>query len=284
MPELFALIRGEGRRILAGGTDLLVQAKEGVVAEEILVDLTGVEELRGIQARDGTIRIGAAVTHAEIAESSLLRRHVPALPLAAVWIGSAQIRSRGTIGGNIVNASPAGDLLPALYACGAVVHIRSRTGRRSLPIGEFILAPRKTALRRGEIVTHVAVPKARGRALGAFVKVGARRALAISKVMVGVHAVAGRDGKIASIGIGLGAVAPTILRAREAEKILSGRAVTPEAAVEAGALAAAASRPIDDVRSTADYRRKVTAAAVERALLALTPAPYNSDKFAPLSS
>jgi CO/xanthine dehydrogenase FAD-binding subunit len=271
------LIAEPGVRILAGGTDLVVQAKEGVVAEAIWVDVSALEEIRGIEETPRDVRIGAATTHAEIVESPVIRRRVPALPMACRWVGSPQIQNAGTLGGNLANASPAGDALPALWAADAVVHVRSRRGRRAIPVAAFMLGPRRTALKRGEMITQISIPKRpakKARSLGAFVKIGSRRSLAISKVMVGVHALAadgqGRPGgRIVSIGIGLGAVAPTILRAREAERLVAGREVTPDIAAEAGALAAAAAKPIDDVRSTAAYRRRATAAAVERALLAL---------------
>lgn len=271
LAEALDLLREPGARILAGGTDLVVQAKEGVVDETLWIDVSGLREIRRIDETPREVRIGAAVTHAEIVESAVVRRWCPALPMACRWVGSPQIQNRGTLAGNLANASPAGDALPALWAADAVVHLRSRKGRRAIPVAAFMLGPRKTARKAGEMITHISIPKRPDRracALGAFVKIGQRQSLAISKVMVGVHALAA-DGRILSAGIGLGAVAPTILRAREAERLVAGKEITPDLAAEAGALAAAAARPIDDVRSTAAYRRRVTAVAVERALLAL---------------
>lgn len=225
-------------RLLCGGTDLMVMLHAGTIRPRALVDLWSLAELKGIRRVDGGVEIGAAEPYTGIIGSTLVAEHCPALVAASHTIGAAQIQNRGTLGGNLANASPAGDTLPVLLAADAVVV----TDRRTIPVDEFFVAYRKTALGPGEIIVAVRLPAA---ARGVrFRKVGTRAAQAISKVVIAVSREPAR--------VALGSVAEVPLRARGAEAALARGDV-------AGAVAAVATdiRPIDDVRSTADYRRMV---------------------------
>ena len=225
-------------RLLGGGTDLMVMLHAGTVRPRALVDLWSLAELKGIRQLNGGVEIGAAEPYTRIIASALVREHCPALVAASRTIGAAQIQNRGTLGGNLANASPAGDTLPVLLAADAIVV----TDRRTIPVAEFFTAYRKTALGPGEIIVAVRLPAA---ARGVrFRKVGTRAAQAISKVVIAVSREPAR--------VALGSVAEVPLRARGAEAALARGNVE-------GAVAAVAAdiRPIDDVRSTADYRRTV---------------------------
>ena len=229
-----------GCRPLAGGTDLMVMMHAGTLRPEprAVLDLWSLPELKGIRRVGEALEIGAAEPYTAIIRSTEAARYVSALVAAARTIGAAQIQNRGTLGGNLANASPAGDTLPVLLAYDASVV----TDRRTIPIDQFFLGYRKTALQSDELITSVRFPLDRA---VVFRKVGTRAAQAISKV---VMAVSRRPARIA-----VGSVAEMPLRARAAERAL-------ELGDVAGAVAAIAAdiRPIDDVRSTADYRRMVT--------------------------
>jgi len=238
-------------RLLCGGTDLMVMLHAGTIRPRALVDLWSLAELKGVRSVDGAVEIGAAEPYTSIIGSALVVEHCPALVAASRTIGAAQIQNRGTLGGNLANASPAGDTLPVLLAADAIVV----TDRRTIPVVDFFTAYRKTALGLGELIVAVRLPaSARG---VRFRKVGTRAAQAISKVVVAVNRAPAR--------IAFGSVAEVPLRARSAETLLE------KGDVE-GAVAAVAAdiRPIDDVRSTAAYRRTV-AQNVLRDLLDASP-------------
>jgi len=238
-------------RPLGGGTDLMVMLHAGTIRPRTLVDLWSLAELKGIRRVDGGLEIGAAEPYTGIIGSALVAAHCPALVAASRTIGAAQIQNRGTLGGNLANASPAGDTLPVLLAADALIV----TDRRTIPIADFFTAYRKTALGVGELIVAVRLP---GSARGVrFRKVGTRAAQAISKVVVAVNREPAR--------IAFGSVAEVPLRARSAEAALA-------RGDELGAVAAVAAdiRPIDDVRSTAAYRRTV-AQNVLRDLLDASP-------------
>src|SRR5882672_1705088 len=227
-------------RPLAGGTDVMVMLHAGALrpAPSALLDLWPLGELKGIRRVNGALEIGAAEPYTGIIRSALVREHLPALVAASHTIGAAQIQNRGTLGGNLANASPAGDTLPVLLAYDAVVV----TDRRAIPIDKFFVGYRKTALQADELITAVRFPI--GRQV-AFRKVGTRAAQAISKIVMAVSRAPAR--------IAIGSVAEVPLRASRAEAALDRGDVE-------GAIAAVADdiRPIDDVRSTAAYRRSVT--------------------------
>jgi len=252
--------RGKDARPLAGGTDILVQAKDGHIDRGTFFDLTAVPDLKGIEDLGDHIRIGAAVTHAEMISSPWVARYAPALPPACAVIGGPQIRNRGTLGGNLATASPAADTVPPLYVADAVVEIVSVSSRREIPIAEFFTGPRQTALAEDELILAVRIPKRSG-LRGAFMRLGQRQAQAISKVSVAAAATF-REGRIDWIRVALGAVAPTVIRAVATEKaLLAGGLDGLRKAREA---VKQEIRPIDDLRSTMEYRREMAAALLER--------------------
>jgi xanthine dehydrogenase small subunit len=255
-------------RPIAGGTDLLVQARDGTVDRALLFDLSLVPELKGIEERPDHVRIGAAVTHTEILGSKLVDRFCPALPMACGWVGGPQIRNRGTIGGNVAHGSPAGDTIPPLYAADAVVEVVSISNRRDIPIGELYLGPRKTVLASDELIVAIRIPKRSG-VHGAFLRLGQRQAQAISKVSIAV-AMTFKDGRPDWVRVALGSVAPTVIRAPETEKAL----MSGGYAALKGALDAVRDevKPIDDIRSTREYRRAMSAVLLERAIRRITEA------------
>jgi carbon-monoxide dehydrogenase small subunit/xanthine dehydrogenase small subunit len=265
--EILAQRPGEARPV-AGGTDILVKAKDGAESRAALFDLTAVPELRGIEERGDHLWIGAASTHTEMMGSPLVARHVPALPAACAVVGGPQIRNRGTLGGNLANASPAADTVPPLYAADALVETVSISSRREVPVAEFFTGPRESLLARDELITGVKVPLRRG-VRGAFLRLGQRQAQAISKVSVAV-AMTFQDGRPDWVRVALGSVAPTVIRARETEKaLLSGGYEGLRRAKEA---VKEEVKPIDDLRSTREYRREMAAVLLERAVLKVAEA------------
>jgi carbon-monoxide dehydrogenase small subunit/xanthine dehydrogenase small subunit len=265
--EILAQRPGDARPV-AGGTDVLVKAKDGAESRDALFDIMGVPELRGIEERGDHLWIGAGSTHTEMMGSALVARHVPALPAACAVVGGPQIRNRGTLGGNLANASPAADTVPPLYAADAVVETVSVSSRREVPIALFFTAPRESVLARDELITGVKVPLRRG-VRGAFLRLGQRQAQAISKVSVAV-AMTFRDGRPDWVRVALGAVAPTVIRAPETEKaLLSGGYEGLRRAKQA---IREEVKPIDDLRSTREYRREMAAVLLERAVLRVAEA------------
>jgi CO/xanthine dehydrogenase FAD-binding subunit len=243
-------------RPLAGGTDLMVALTGELGAPPAsLVDLWAIDALRGIAIDRGALALGALTTYTDIRRSALCREHVPALVEAAATIGAAQIQNRGTLGGNAANASPAGDTLPVLLAADAVFVVGSERGEREVPAAAFWPAYRRTALARDELIVRVRIPLVADREMR-FRKVGTRRAQAISKVCVA--AAIRMDGPlVADVRIALGSVAPTVIRAYGAEDALRGRALDAAAVAAAEHALDAEISPIDDLRSTAAYRRRV---------------------------
>ena len=254
--------RSDEIRPLAGGTDILVQAKDGKVARGVLFDVTGIEELHGIEERGDHLWIGAATTHTEMMESPAVGRAAPALPAACAVVGGPQIRNRGTLGGNLANASPAADTVPALYVADAVVELVSMSSRRDVPITELFTGPRRSVLARDELIVGVRIPRRPG-VRGAFLRLGQRRAQAISKVSVAVG-ISFRDGRPDWVRVALGAVAPTVVRAPRAEQILL--AGGSDALRQAREVVMEEVAPIDDLRSTRDYRRQMAGILLERAV------------------
>jgi xanthine dehydrogenase small subunit len=253
---------------IAGGTDLMVQIT-GELREPParLIDLSRIDELQGIALDRGALVLGARTTYSEIRRSTLCREHLPALVECAATIGAAQIQNRGTLGGNLANASPAGDTLPILLATDATILVGGQRGERRIPAAAFFTGYRQTALAPDELILHVEIPLPTGRHVR-FRKVGTRRAQAISKV---VMALAWREARTAGAGwsdvrLALGSVAPTPIRATATERVLEGATPTPEVADRAAEALAAELSPIDDVRSTAEYRRMVAARVLHRVL------------------
>jgi CO/xanthine dehydrogenase FAD-binding subunit len=262
--EAYEVLASAPHRPIAGGTDRMVQIT-GELGEPParVIDLWRLEELRGIGVRGDAIELGALTTYTEIRRSPICREHLPALVEAAGTIGAAQIQNRGTLGGNVMNASPAGDTLPVLLALDAVLVVGGAAGEREVPAAGFWPAYRRTALRLDELLLRVRIPLGADREQR-FRKVGTRRAQAISKV---VAALAWRgSGTWQGVRIALGSVAATPIRVHEAEAALEGRSRTPETVEAAVDALAATIDPIDDVRSTASYRREAARRVVHRLL------------------
>jgi CO/xanthine dehydrogenase FAD-binding subunit len=264
--EAFEQLAAGPARPLAGGTDLMVQlAAAPDEAPQRVLDLGRLEELRGIELRDDAVlELGALTTFAAIRGSAVCRERLPALVECAATIGAAQIQNRATIGGNIVNASPAGDSLPVLLAADATFVLGSLRGEREVAAAAFWPAYRRTALAPDELLLRVRIPLPPRRRMR-FRKVGTRRAQAISKV---VMALAWREdgGVWRDVRLALGSVAPTPIRATLAERVLEGAAPRRTSADHAAAILFGELRPIDDIRSTAEYRRTVAARVLHRLL------------------
>jgi CO/xanthine dehydrogenase FAD-binding subunit len=244
-------------KIIAGGTDLMVLMNAGLLDASAFVDIWRLDELRGVSDEGDAIRIGALTTFTQLIESPLIQRYIPALVEASRTIGAIQIQNRGTIGGNIVNASPAGDSLPVLAAFDAELELGSVRGVRRVGFNQFYNGYRKTVMEPDEILIAARLPKLKPNERSFFFKVGARRAQAISKIVLAVK-VGTHGSMIDSINIGLGSVAPTVIRAAQTEATL-GNAVLDAVTIEqARRTISSEISPITDVRSTEHYRRAIT--------------------------
>ena len=261
-------ILGEHRddlKVLAGGTDIMVYLNARALTASAFLDLWKLNELRGVRDDGAYLWIGALTTYTQIINSPLVGKHARILIDSARTIGAAQIQNRGTIGGNIVNASPAGDTLPVLAVFEAEIEMGSRRGTRLVPFTRFYTGYRRTVLEPDELVLGVRLPKAATDEKLFFYKVGTRRAQAISKVVMAAKA--GLDDRnIRSIQIGVGSVAPTVIRATETESYLTGKSLSPAIIDEAKRTIRQEVQPIDDVRSTEHYRRVVTGNVLEKFL------------------
>ncbi len=259
---------GGQARIIAGGTDLLLRMEAEGYRPQALVDITRIPTLKRLDVQDGQVIIGSAVTYSELLNFSPFTEGVPFFARAIRTIGGVQVRNVATLVGNITNASPAGDTLPCLYVLNAVVHIWGVQGVRSLPIEQFILGVRRTALAPAEIVTHVTFPLPEVGWRGTFEKLGLRRAMAIAVASAALMLKTAGD-RVTEVRCALGAVAPTVIRVSGLEAYLVGKVLDDEVIKQAGQYAAHAARPIDDVRGSARYRTEAVAALVRRALRSL---------------
>lgn len=257
--------RNAGQRVLAGGTDLLVQLRSGRLQAQGIVDLKRIPELRGVRQEGGGFRIGAAVSGAELAEAAALVAAWPGVVEAARLIGSTQIQGRASLGGNLCNASPAADSVPALIAAGAVCTVAGPGGRRDVPVEDMIVAPGKTALAPGEFVVDFRLPAQAPRGADAYLRFIPRTEMDIAVVGAGVHVVLDADGVCTAARVALGAVAPRPLLVAAAGHALIGSRLE-EAALDALAAAArAACAPIDDKRGTIEFRTHVAGVLARRA-------------------
>jgi xanthine dehydrogenase small subunit len=266
LADAYAHLAADRYRPVAGGTDLLVQIT-GELGEppDRVLDIWHLDELRGIRFESDALVIGALTTYAELRRSPLIAEFLPAFADAAATIGAAQIQNRGTIGGNAVNASPAGDMLPLLLACDAQLVAGSGEGERWIPAPEFWPKYRETALRPDELLLRISVPLATGRQVR-YRKVGTRRAQAISKVVMALAWQADDEpaGTWRDVHLALGSVAATPVRAPATEAVLEGVQPDEATADRAASTLAGELNPIDDVRSSADYRRAVAARVLHR--------------------
>lgn len=256
LAEALALMADEKTRgtPLAGGTDMMVQWESGVRPPPVrAIDIKSLPELSVLREEGGHVLIGAAVTHARLRHAPEIRRLVPALAEAAATVGGGQIQSMGTLAGSIANASPAGDLAPTLLASDAGIVVASARGERSMKLEHFIRGYRKIDLAADELIVRFAVPVRQAGGKERFRKLGPRAAQAISKIM-GSYRGSIANGIVTGFAVALGSVAPTAVRLRDVEQFVTGRKLDDDVVAEAERMAAAAVKPISDIRSTADYR------------------------------
>ncbi|MCI0475911.1 MAG: FAD binding domain-containing protein, partial [Anaerolineales bacterium] len=269
--DLLARYKSDAR-IINGGTDLILEIERKVRTPQVVIDVSRVPGLDEIRFDDGVFHLGASVTHNQVVGNKLLVER--AYPLArACWeVGAPQIRNRGTIAGNLITASPANDTLPPLWALGAHVTLQSKArGKRDLALEEFIRGVRQTALEPDEMLTEISFPALKPNESGTFIKLGLRRAQAISIVNAAVvlgfkSEIQNLKSEIESAWITLGSVAPTIAVATDAQQFLIGKMLDDETIEQAARIAMNAARPIDDIRGPADYRREMARVLVSRAL------------------
>jgi carbon-monoxide dehydrogenase medium subunit len=258
------LAENPAAQALAGGTDLLVDLRERRRQPPLLVDVSDLGELAGIAADDGATRIGGGTTIGELLASPLVATRLSALRAAARDFADFLTRNKATLGGNLANASPGADLVVPLLALDAAVVLAGASGDRTVPLDAFLLGPRRTALRAGELIRQVVVPRAGGRQ--AWYKLGLKRGGAIAVVSVATTVALDSTGRVADARVALGAVGPRPFRARDAEAHLVGAVLDPERIARAAELAAGAARPITDVRGGAEYRTAMVRALVARCL------------------
>src|SRR5271165_973503 len=255
LSDALALV-ADHRRPIAGGTDLMVLFEAGKLADRRLVSLHALSELRGIVSTAGHVTIGALATYTEIQSHETLQREFPLLTRAASWTGAVATQNRGTLAGNVANASPAADSPPALLVYDAEIELISTRGSRRVPYAAFHTGYKTTVMQPDEIIAHIRLPRNTSDCVQYLRKVGTRRAQAISKIALAGLAQLTND-KISRIRIALASVAPLPLRCVETERLLLGRAIDPALIQEARAALSDEIAPIDDLRSTRDYRRQV---------------------------
>lgn len=252
-------------KLLAGGSDLLIQMRTGRVEPALLVDIKGIPELTTIVAENGGFRFGAAVTCMELHEHQAFARAWPGVTEAAMLIGSYQIKGRATVGGNLCNGSPAADSVPALIAANAIASIVGPKGRREAAVEDVVTGPGKTSLAKGEIVASFLLPPRPAHAGDAYLRFIPRTEMDIAVVGAGVNLTLDGKGVCTQARVSLGAVAARALLVTEAAAALIGTKVDAAALQRMGAAASAACKPIDDKRGTKEYRIKVAGVMARRA-------------------
>ena len=240
--------------LLAGGTDLVVQMEHFGVEPNQLLDIKGIKSLNGIRKKGNRIRIGTLTTVTDLLESKIIARDAPSLHQAALSFAATQIRNRSTIGGNLCNASPAGDLIPPLFALDAKLRLESAEGNRRVEVNKFFKGPGQTVLKRGEILTEISFKSLERGEKSFFYKLGQREAMAIAVISIAVS-YEFVNGKFRNVRIALGAVAPTVIRAVKTEKLLNGSERSEMILKKAGKVASEECSPISDVRGSTEYRR-----------------------------
>ena len=253
-------LHGADAKVIAGGTDLVLNLKKKAILPRRVISLHNLDELDFVKSDDSRVRIGALTKHADLAANPFLKQHLPILCEAVGLIGSWQIRNVGTIGGNICNASPAADSAPPLLVLNAQLLVASKSAEKKIPLASFFTGPGETALESGQILKEIVIELPRQRSAGCYLKLRRRKAVDVSLVGVAFQAETGSDGNtLARVGIALGGVAPTPVRAPEAEAILVG--LTLDEALtkvsDCAKIAVKAASPIDDVRASASYRRTI---------------------------
>jgi len=258
---------GDSARVLAGGSDLLVKMKDGLMKPAYLVSLKNLDSLKAIRYETGTgVIIGARATHNEVMNNRLLQEKYRSVCEAAHSMAADQIRNIGTVGGNLVNAVPSADLPPILIALDARARIVGSSRERTIALEDFFLGPGKTVLEKGEILAEIIIPDQPTTGSN-YIKFGLRRAGALAVAGVASSVTVG-DGTCRDVRVVLGAVAPTPMRARQAENVLRGKKISRELIDEAGRTAAAESKPINDIRGSIEYRRNLVNVLTRRSLKA----------------
>jgi len=265
--ELLEMLKSKpNAKLIAGGTDLLLQMKQGTARPETVISLKNVEELRGFSVSKNGYRLGAGMTLRGITRSNELTQNFPGLVYAAGVVASEQIRTLATLGGNICNASPSADMVPPLIALDAVVQLVSNQGQRDLSLSDFFKGPGESVLKSGEIMHSIFLPQPSGNMI--YSKHAPRKFMDLAVVGVAVR-LAKKNGKINEARVALGAVGPVPFRAEKTEALLAGQALTTELMLEAGEMAAGECVPIDDIRGSAWYRKRMVKVHVRRNLEAL---------------
>ena len=258
LQELWQILEDEPQASLyAGGTDLLVKMRNGLVQPRQLVCLEGIDDLKRVEDRGEEVFIGPCMTFTELLRNRLMRNHFPVLIKGLEVLGSPPIRNMGTIGGNIVTASPAGDTLPPLYVLGAEIELRKRDSSRRLPLKDFIKGPGQTLLDSGEVLTALFMRKRTNWNLHHYEKVGQRKALAIAIVSLAAVISLSDDGTVKEARLAWGSVAPTVVLSTEVEAMLVGNRLSRQVLEEAAQVVRKSVKPIDDIRASSNYRRQV---------------------------
>jgi len=252
-------------RVLAGGTDVIVQMETDLIEPELLVDIKKIPEVRQIAAENGGWRVGAAVTGMELVEHAAFCKAWPGVIDGVKLIGSIQVKGRATMGGNLCNASPAADSVPALVAAGATARIVGPKGTRDVAVETIPTGPGKTSLAKGEFIASFFFPKRPAHSGDAYLRFTPRTEMDIAVVGVGINLTLDGSGTCTAARVALGAVAPTVLLVNDAAKALIGTKVDAAALDKLATAASAACRPIDDKRGTKEYRIKVTGVIAKRA-------------------
>jgi carbon-monoxide dehydrogenase medium subunit len=256
---------GAGAKVVAGGTDLLPQMKNGVTKPQLVVDLSGIAALRAIKADAKGLRIGAAVTARQLERDARVQSGYTAIAESGALVGSIQVRNLATLGGNLCNAAPSADMAPPLLSLEAEAVITGPKGQRRVPIASFFTGVRRTVLAPEELLVELFVPAPGPRSGGSYIRHTPRRELDIAVVGVASQ-VTLQNGKCTKARISLAAVAPTPVRATAAEQALEGQALTPAAIEQAAELAVGAAQPISDQRGSADFRRHLVRVLTRRTL------------------
>jgi CO/xanthine dehydrogenase FAD-binding subunit len=260
------LWQAEGKaKIIAGGTDLVIGLRNGDQKPQTLIDISKIAELQKIEERNGTIRIGAAVTHSEIASSSLLKRYGKVLSDATSEIGSPQVRNLGTIGGNIINASPAADTIPPLMVLNATGRVVSKEGDRQLPLNQLFKDPYETSLKPHELLTQITFQKLPSDIRSSFVRLARRDAMAIARMSVAIVLQIEKN-KIGEVRIAIGSVTPTPQRMTEAETFLRGKSPDEESLQKASLKITETMIHQSGIRPSTSYKKPVVEALFKRAM------------------
>jgi CO/xanthine dehydrogenase FAD-binding subunit len=272
LSEALSVLHDRRDRIkpIAGSTDAIIQLKEGFLQTKELLDISNLHELRYILREDSKVRVGALNTYSDIIESSVLNSSCRVLVDACRTIGTPQIKNRATIGGNLANASPAGDSIPPLYVLGATIKVQSRKHAREIPVEEFFLGYREIDLRPDELIAEISFEAVERPCDATFLKLGLREAhfISLANIAAWVRWVPDRS-SFSDIRIAMGAVAPVVVRARKCEEFLRNRALSEDVIWQAGQIVSSESSPISDVRGSAEYRRAVMPSLLYKAVHAL---------------